>query len=107
MTEDAALAAVDSLIDMEFYMPVKEHFGRWTGDSNLIVAAALRDHEIPVAFALDGSRVTLHSAHEAPPTPTLGIVPSETDFSQIPGPLLQQCQENCGGTGGGDPQVSI
>ena len=50
-------AQLDSLIDLEFYMPVKEHWARWTGGPDLLVAWAIRDHETPVAYDLRGSRV--------------------------------------------------
>src|SRR5436309_9043153 len=72
----------DSLIDLEFYMPVPEHRAVWKGGDNLLVASALRDHEIPVAYDLSGRRVTLSSAEVAPATPVLAIVPTETDFSR-------------------------
>jgi hypothetical protein len=82
----AILALVDSAIDLELYMPVKAHQAQWTGGSNLIVASALRDHEIPVAYDLDGAPVALPSAEIPPPTPTLALVPVETDFTPPAGP---------------------
>lgn len=91
-------AQLDSLIDLEFYMPVKEHWERWTGGPDLLVAWAIRDHEIPVAYNLQGSRVVLTSAEEPPATPTLGIVPRETAFSE-PAPssgiVPQECGPDC------------
>lgn len=90
---------LDSLIDLEFYMPVKDHWARWTGGTDLIVATALKDHEVPVAYDLQGNPVPLSSSETPPTTPTLAIVPVETDFSTPP--QLAQCLENCGGGGGG------
>ena len=120
-TESAVLKTADSAIDLEFYMPVKSHFASWTGDDNLIVATALRDHEIPVAYDLRGERVVLTSADVPPATPTLAIVPVETDFRRVPQPganVSNICYtdradaapsssaniiEDCGGGGGGSP----
>lgn len=81
---DAVLATLDSIADLEFYMPVKQHFAAWTGDANLIVASALKDNgSTPVGFDLTGRAVTL-SASQPPATPTLVVVPVETDFSRVP-----------------------
>jgi len=96
------MAAVDSIEDLEFYMPVEQHFTEWTGDAQLLVASALHDHEVPHAYDLDGHAVQLGSASVAPTTPTLAVVPVETDFSLRPS--FQQCLPDvCGyGGGGGD-----
>jgi len=81
---EAVLATLDSIVDLEFYMPVRQHFTAWDGDANLIVASALRDNgSTPVGFDLTGQAVTL-SASQPPPTPTLVVVPVETDFSRVP-----------------------
>jgi len=102
LTETQVSALLDSLIDLEFYMPVKTHWAQWTGGPDLMVASALRDHEIPGAYDLLGAGVTLTSAEDPPATPTLGIVPRETDFSKPPmKPNMQLCQVDCGGGGGG------
>lgn len=83
-TTDDVLATLDGIIDLEFYMPVKEHFAKWDGGRNVIVASALMDDgRIPVAFDLSGRSVSLPSAEQAPETPTLGLVPVETDFSSV------------------------
>ncbi len=83
-TTDDVLATLDGIIDLEFYMPVKEHFAKWNGDENIIVANVLFDDgTIPTAFDLSGSRVRLFSADEPPDTPTLAVVPVETDFSAV------------------------
>ncbi len=83
-TQSAVLASVDSAIDLELYLPVKSHASAWLGDASLLVATALRDHEAPVAYDLNGQRVTGISAAVAPAIPTLVLVPSETDFSKVP-----------------------
>ncbi len=89
----------------EFYFPVERHRLAWTGDDNILVATALRDHEAPVAFDLKGSRRVLDP--ETPPAiPVLAVVPQELDFDS---PMAAKClTEECtspwgggGGTAGG------
>lgn len=82
-TEQDVLAALDSAIDLEMYMPVPEHWTQWTGEP-VLVATALRDHEIPIAYDIQGSPVILQSAEIPPSLPTIALVPAETDFSTLP-----------------------
>jgi hypothetical protein len=85
VTSEAALRTLDSIVDLEFYMPVKDHWAEWDGDDNLLVASALTDDRfaVPLVFNLAGA--SLAASHfEPPPVPTLVIVPSETDFSRPP-----------------------
>lgn len=83
--EPGLQAALDSLVDVEFYMPVRAHRRAWTGGSNLIVAGVLRDDgRIPMAFDLAGNEVVIHSAQQPPDTPTLAVVPVETNFTPLP-----------------------
>ncbi|MGE0352267.1 MAG: hypothetical protein AB7Q69_03420 [Gemmatimonadales bacterium] len=91
----------DSTIPLEFYMPVSAHRAAWRGDPNLIVATALRDEDIPVAFDLSGNAVPLGSADVPPDVPTLVIVPVETDFDNLSPGRAQCLPEVCGGGGGG------
>jgi hypothetical protein len=85
MRADAVFSQLDSIIDLEFYMPVPEHRERWNGNTTLLVAGNLFDDgTIPRAFALDGAPVELSSAIVPPDTPTLVLVQSETDFSSVP-----------------------
>lgn len=83
-TEPDVFRSLDSLVDLEFYMPVPDHRAAWDGGSNLIVAGALRDHVIPVAADLAGNAVTIASAEEPPATPALVLVPVETNFGARP-----------------------
>jgi hypothetical protein len=97
-TEQDVLAQLDSLVDVEFYMPVPAHRGRWRGGREVIVAAALRDHEIPIAYDVDGNAVALASASVPPDAPTLALVPVETDFSALPSMeefAMLQCEDVC------------
>jgi len=87
-------------IPLEFYLPVPAHRRAWTGDANLLVATALRDHDIPVAFDPQGHRVLL-DPDRPPATPVIALVPVETDFT--PAPSMQLCMEGCGTGGGGSP----
>ncbi len=83
-TEAAILSMLDSIIDLEFYMPVPEHRRKWTGGEDLIVASQLFDDgTIPIGFDLKGKEVYLHSADQPPTVPALVIVPVETDFASV------------------------
>ena len=105
VTQDSVLARLNGVMDLEFYMPVRSHFAAWGGGSEVVVATALRDHEIPVGFRVDGSPFRFESAEEPPNVPVLALVPVETDFRLRP--AFQQCWEDCGdgqgGSGGGSP----
>nr|MDQ2668712.1 Ig-like domain-containing protein [Gemmatimonadota bacterium] len=65
---------------LEIYMPVLAHRGKWTGGNDLIVASQLHEDEVPTGYNLAGARVPL-SLKEAPATPTISIVPVETNFT--------------------------
>lgn len=78
---DAILASLDSVMDLEFYMPVKEHWATWDGGPMLLVATAHHDGDIPSAFDLSGRPVGLSSPWVPPATPTLALVPAEMNFS--------------------------
>ncbi len=80
VTTDAVLATLDSIIDLEFYMPVPTHWAAWRGDAHLLVAGALHDRAVPIGFDLAGRPVPL-SADQPPDVPTLVVVRKETDFS--------------------------
>jgi hypothetical protein len=75
------LALVNAVRPLEFYMPVPEHRENWRGDDNLLVASQLVDHTNPIGYTLQGTRVVL-DVEQHPATPTLGIVPVETNFSR-------------------------
>ncbi|HMG18548.1 MAG TPA: hypothetical protein VK573_07480 [Gemmatimonadales bacterium] len=90
-SQDGVLALLDSVIDLEFYMPVPGHWAAWKGDSRLLVAGALDDHDVPVGFNLAGRPVAL-SAVDPPEVPALVLVPVETDFST----RLQRAREAAG-----------
>lgn len=82
----AVFAALDSLVDFEFYMPVKSHWSKWDGGANLLVVNDLTDDDrvLPAVFDLGGNRVPIRSEYEPPSIPTLSLVPVETDFSKPP-----------------------
>jgi hypothetical protein len=85
--KEAVLATLDSIVDLEFYMPVKSHFATWNGDADLLVASVLRDDgTVPDGFDLTGRVVHIASSEVPPATPTLVVVPVETDFSTVPPP---------------------
>jgi len=82
--ESQSRQIVGGLIDLELYIPVERHRLEWKGGSNLIVATAIYDEDIPVAFDLNGDPVVLRSATKPPETPSLVLVPTETKFDRVP-----------------------
>ena len=91
-------AELDRAIPLEVYLPVPAQRAAWSGDANVLVATALKDHDTPVAFDPAGRRYTLSPA--APPaTPVIAIVPLETDFATPPA-RLQCVTPDCGSSGG-------
>ena len=100
-SREGLLASLDSLVDLEMYMPVPAHYAKWKGGNNVIVASLLQDGDAPVAFDLNGRPVTVR-ADTPPQVPTLVLVKSETDFTSTPGPQFEMaCPDGCGGGGGG------
>ena len=93
--ETAVEADAARSVPLEMYFPVPEHRARWDGGDDLLVATALKDGEVPVAFDTRGRRRVL-SATQPPATPVLAIVPVETDFD-APASAPFIC---CGGGGG-------
>src|SRR6266700_1372263 len=91
----AEAAAADPL---ELYFPVPGQRAAWTGDDNLLVATAVHDHDVPVAFDVNGRRTELSPDHP-PETPVLALEPVETNFDAPPARLL--CYLDCDQTGGG------
>lgn len=89
MARGTGLAAADlartaeRAIPLEMYLPVPEHRSAWTGDTNLLVATAIADHDPPVAFDLQGNRRVL-DPERPPATPVIALVPVETDFTAAP-----------------------
>lgn len=81
VSRDSLLALVRAVRPLEFYMPVPAHREGWTGDANLLVASQLKERDTPVGYNLSGEAVTL-DLKQAPATPTLSLVPVETDFTK-------------------------
>ncbi len=74
----------DSALDLELYMPVREHFSRWTGGDNLIVVTSFDgDVDVPIGFSLAGEPVELTSAKVPPETPALVLVRREATFERF------------------------
>lgn len=97
---------LDQAIPLEVYLPVPAHRARWNGDTHVLVATGLKDHEAPVAFDPTGRRYVL-SADTPPAIPVIAIVPTETDFSTPLSQVPIKCLSDCGGggTGGGGPTL--
>ena len=79
-SRESLAALVESVRPLEMYMPVAEHRARWRGGADLLVAGVIEDEELPFAFAAGGRQVPV-AADRAPDTPTVTLVPVETDFS--------------------------
>ena len=93
------LTQADGAIPLEMYLPVPAHRRAWAGGADVLVATAIRDHDVPVAFDVHGNR-SLLDPERPPATPVIALVPVETDFTAAPSPLLI-CWDFCGGEGGG------
>jgi hypothetical protein len=77
-------SAVARVRELEFYMPVAAHREQWSGDENVLVGVLLLEKDSPIAFNTRGERMVL-SPTVPPQTPTLFLVPNETNLSaQIP-----------------------
>ena len=83
--EAAESIAADALgaVDLELYIPVPAHRAAWTGGPDVLVATAIADTDVPVAFDTRGRRRELDPA-VPPRTPVLALVPAETDFDRPP-----------------------
>jgi hypothetical protein len=99
---DLARAAA-AAIPLEMYLPVPAHRRAWTGGENVLVATAIADHDVPVAFDVHGNRQLL-DPEQPPATPVIAVVPVETDFSAPPDRVI--CLMSCGTGGGGYPPPS-
>lgn len=99
--EAAVMADATAGIRAELYFPVEGQLQRWDGGTEVLVATALRDHDVPVAFDLQGRRRLLDP--ETPPaTPVLALVPQETDFDRPARPEGATCTlDTCGDGGNG------
>jgi hypothetical protein len=107
LSEDEIADDAANTMALEVYLPVPGHRANWKGDSRILVATAVTDHEAPVAYDTRGTRLMLDP--DTPPAqPVLALVPVETDFRNT-GPVGATCTiETCppsdgggGGSGGG------
>lgn len=99
--ETAVMQDATAGIASELYFPVPGHLERWDGGPDLLVATALRDGDVPVAFNTLGERILL-DPRTPPATPVLALVPQETDFDRPAGPQGAICGvDDCGGDGNG------
>jgi len=97
----AVLQDASEGIASELYFPVPGHLQRWDGGPDLLVATALKDHDVPVAFTTRGERILL-DPRTPPVTPVLALVPQETDFDHPGRPQGTICGiDDCGGDGNG------
>ncbi len=87
---------------LEMYLPVPAHRRTWPGDDNVLVATALGDRDVPVAFDSRGRRLLLNP--DLPPgTPVIAIGRAETSFEPTSGP---SAVEGDGEPGSGDEALA-
>ena len=97
------IAEANAGLAAEVYFPVPGHLERWAGGPDVLVATAIADRDVPVAFDTRGHRILL-DPDTPPDTPVLALVPQETDFDRPGGPQGAMCAfDECsiGGGGGG------
>ncbi|MGH7629612.1 MAG: hypothetical protein ACREOF_09510 [Gemmatimonadales bacterium] len=80
-TDEAVGADALGAVALELYLPVPEHRARWNGGADVLVATAIHDRDVPVAYDLRGRRIAL-SPDTPPSTPVLALVPAETRFDE-------------------------
>lgn len=111
-------AEVRGTMAVELYFPFPAHRAAWNGDANVMVATLINDDDTPVAFDTKGRRTLLDPTKE-PATPTLVLVPVETDFDRmaVAQATMPACYGGCGeepnpgggssgpGTGSGTPST--
>jgi hypothetical protein len=112
--EESIAADAFGAVALELYFPVPAHRAAWTGGPDVLVATAIADADVPIAFDTRGRRSELSPA-TPPHTPVLALVPAETDFDRpaaqqrvgeaavvcpygVPGQVTAQC--GSGGSGG-------
>jgi hypothetical protein len=83
-SDEAVGADALGAVALELYLPVPEHRARWNGGPDVLVATAIHDRDVPIAYDVRGRRLAL--SPDAPPsTPVLALVPTESNFDH-PGP---------------------
>lgn len=98
---DAVRSDAAAAMPLEFYFPVKGQREAWNGDDNVLVATAINDHDVPVAYDTRGRRHLLSPDHP-PAIPVIAVEPQESDLDTPP--AATQCVgDDCGGgeVGGG------
>lgn len=107
VSSDSVSKLVNRAVALELYLPVPEHFERWSGDTNVLVGTALFDHELPFIVDLNGARVEVESPDQPPSLPVLAVVPLEGRWGPQTRhqPSFAECQptpeDDCGAGGGG------
>jgi hypothetical protein len=113
-TEETVSADALGAGALELYLPVPAHRAAWNGGADVLVATAIADRDVPVAFDVRGRRLEL-SPESPPRTPVLALVPAETDFDRArsagkvgnaavvcpysaPGEITAHCGSGGGGT---------
>lgn len=103
--EDVTAEALGA-VPLELYLPVPAHRAAWAGGAEVLVATALADREVPVAFDVTGRRMLL-DPDTPPAAPVLALVPVETDFDAPHSAGANAECLDCGGDGGGDAVTGL
>jgi hypothetical protein len=88
LAQESEAAITGDLADaapLEMYLPVPAHRRAWRGDDNVLVATALGDHDVPVAFDSRGRRQLLNP-DQPPAIPVIALGRAETPFEPTSGP---------------------
>lgn len=97
--ESSIQALARATTPLEMYLPVPAHRSAWDGGPDVLVATALRDGDVPVAFDIHGNRRLLDPLRP-PDSPVIALVPVETNFDA--GPARATCTlDTCDGDGSG------
>ncbi len=80
-TASQMLATLQQVRSVELYMPVKAQRESWTGDTDLLVAAQLVEHDPIMGFDRSGNGVAMDESGP-PDQSTIAIVGAETRWNQ-------------------------
>lgn len=97
-SRDSITALLDAVRPLEFYMPVPSHRSTWAAGENLLLVSQLTEESLATGFDLEGRSVPIDLAL-APSTPTLSLVPVETDFTKpLDSKRFKNAHDNSGTT---------
>jgi hypothetical protein len=98
---NAIVALADRSPAAELYFPVEAHRAAWDGGPDLLVATAMDDDDVPIAFDTHGRRFRL-DPDRPPAVPVLALVPRESAIARLPSAecMTEECVQPWGSGGG-------